>query len=171
LNKEAALLTEERWSIDIPPIVPLTTLHRIYLKQCSCGCMVKSQAPGSVKGFVSCGNNLKALVSYLNTEHHIPYKRLCEILRDVFDLSLSEGSIYNMLRSVQSAGATLYEQIRSRIESSPVVGADETGVNINGKQHWQWSFQTDKLTYIYPDACRGKAAIDKHFPNGLSTYL
>ena len=133
--------------------------------------MVKSQAPGSVKGFVSCGNNLKALVSYLNTEHHIPYKRLCEILRDVFDLSLSEGSIYNMLRSVQSAGATLYEQIRSRIESSPVVGADETGVNINGKQHWQWSFQTDKLTYIYPDACRGKAAIDKHFPNGLSTYL
>jgi hypothetical protein len=38
--------------------------------------------------------NMKALVSYLNTEHHIPYKRLCEIPCDVFDLSVSEGSIY-----------------------------------------------------------------------------
>jgi transposase len=167
LNKEEALLSEERWILDIPPIIPETILHRIYEKQCSCGCMVKSQALASVKGFVSYGSNLKALVSYLNTEQHIPYKRLCEILRDVFDLPVSEGSIYNMLESVKSAGSALYEQIRSRIESSPVVGADETGLNINGKQHWQWSFQTENLTYVYPDASRGKAAIDKHFPNGL----
>jgi transposase len=167
LNGAEALLKEERWSIDIPPVVPETTLHRIYVKQCDCGCIVKSQAPASVKGFVSYGSNLKALVSYLNTEHHIPYRRLCEILRDVFDLSVSEGSIHNMLESVKTSGAAMYEQIRSRIESSPVVGADETGVNINGKQHWQWSFQTENLTYVYPDASRGKAAIDKRFPNGL----
>ena len=167
LNNTEALLLEERWSIDIPPVAPETILHRIHGKQCGCGCMVKAQAPESVKGFVSYGSNLKALVSYLNTEHHIPYRRLCEILRDVFDLSLSEGSIHNMLESVKSSGAILYEQIRSRIESSPVVGADETGLNINGKQHWQWSFQTENLTYVYPDASRGKAAIDNHFPNGL----
>jgi transposase len=41
-------------------------------------------------------------------------------------------------------------------------------LNINGKLHWQWSFQTEHLTYVYPDASRGKIAIDKHFPNGLS---
>jgi len=161
------VLSEERWSIDIPLIVPQTTLHRIYVKQCDCGLRVKPQAPASVKGFVSYGSNLKALVSYLNTEQHIPYKRLCEILRDVFDIPVSEGSIYNMLESMKSAGKTLYEQIRRRIESSPVVGADETGLNINGKQHWQWSFQTENLTYVYPDASRGRAAIDKHFPDGL----
>ena len=153
--KEEALLLEERWSIDIPPIVPQRILHRIYEKQCSCGCKVKSKSPASVKGFVSYGSNIKALVSYLNTEHHIPYKRLCEILRDVFDLPLSEGSIHNMLESMKSAGSALYEEIRRRIESSPVVGADETGLNINGKQHWQWSFQTENLTYVYPDASRG----------------
>ena len=167
LRQEEAVLLEEKWSIDIPPVVPAITLHRIYRKQCHCGCMVKAQAPAFVKGSVSYGSNIKALVSYLNTEHHIPYKRLCEILRDVFDLPVSEGSIHNMLESVKSAGATLYEQIRKRIESSPVVGADETGVNINGKQHWQWSFQTENLTYVYPDRSRGKDAIDKHFPMGL----
>ena len=121
----------------------------------------------SVKSFFSYGSNLKALVSYLNTEHHIPYKRLCEILRDVLNISVSEGSIYNMLERVKTSASTMYEQIRKRIESSPVVGADETGLKINGKQHWQWSFQTENLTYVYPDSSRGKAAVDKHFPNGL----
>jgi transposase len=72
-----------------------------------------------------------------------------------------------MLESVRTSASSIYEQIRKRIESSTVVGADETGLNINGKQHWKWSFQTDSLTYVYPDASRGKVAIDKHFPNGL----
>ena len=137
LCKEAALLLEERWSIDLPPIIPETTLHRIFGRQCHCGRMVNSHFPASVKGFVSYGSNIKALVGYLNTEQQIPYKRLCEILRDVCNISLSEGSIYNMLESVKISASSMYEQIRSRIESSPVVGADETGLNINGKQHWQ----------------------------------
>jgi len=107
------------------------------------------------------------LVSYLNVEHHIPCKRLSEIFRDVFNLPLSEGSIHNMLKSLKNSGMPMYEEIRRRIVSSPVVGADETGLNVNGKQHWQWSFQTDNLSYIYPDASRGIAAINKHFPDGL----
>jgi len=165
-------LLEERWSIDLPPIVPETILHRIHGKQCSCGCMVKGEAPDFVKGFVSYGSHLKALVSYLNTEHHIPYRRLCEILRDVFDLPVSEGTIHNLLEHMKTAGTPLYQEIRRRIETSSVVGADETGCNINGKTHWQWSFQTENLTYVYPDASRGKAAIDKHFPQGLPhSYL
>jgi len=172
LRKEETLFSEERWSIDLPPVMPSTTLHRIFRRQCSCGCLVNAQPPASVKGFVSYGSNIKALVGYLNTEQHIPYKRLCEILRDVFNLHLSEGSIHNLLESLKTSGMAMYEQIRSRIESSPVVGADETGLNINGKQHWQWAFQTENLTYVYPDASRGKAAIDKHFPNGLpSSWL
>jgi transposase len=167
LGASEAFLSEERWSIDLPVIVPETIVHRLYEKQCSCGCRVKAEAPACVKGFVSYGSNVKALVGYLNTEHHIPYKRLCEILRDVFDLPVSEGSIHNLLENIKNRGTPLYEEIRRRIETSPVVGADETGVKINGKSCWQWAFQTENLTYVYPDASRGKAAIDKHFPDGL----
>ena len=60
-----------------------------------------------------------------------------------------------------------HEEIRQRIEDSNVAGADETGVHINGKLHWMWVFQNMLLTYIFHDASRGKAAIDKHFINGL----
>jgi hypothetical protein len=107
------------------------------------------------------------MAGYLNTEHHIPYKRLCEILEDLFNLHISEGTVHNLWQSIKSSSAGIYQQIRQRIESCSVVGADETGANINGKLHGHRSFQTDSLTYIYPDQSGGKAAIDKHFPNGL----
>ncbi|GHV28237.1 hypothetical protein FACS1894176_10710 [Bacteroidia bacterium] len=172
LSNQAEILLEERWSIDIPPIQPQLTQHRIVGKHCTCGCLAKGRAPSHVKGFVSYGSNLKAMVGYLNTEHHIPYKRLCEILKDLFNLTISEGTVHNLLQSIKSSSTAMYQQIRQRIESSPVVGADETGMNINGILHWNWSFQTDKLTYIYSDKSRGKVAIDKHFPNGLpNSYL
>lgn len=59
------------------------------------------------------------------------------------------------------------DAIRAGIEKSEVVGADETGAKINGQQHWIWTFQTDALTYMAVDKGRGKAVIDKHFPQGL----
>jgi len=68
---------------------------------------------------------------------------------------------------MQKKSQSVYEEIRRRIEQSTVVGGDETGVNINGELQWIWAWQTDSLTYAYNDKSRGKAAIDKHFENGL----
>jgi hypothetical protein len=82
-------------------------------------------------------------------------------------VGLSQGTINNILVSMQSASDDIYEQIRLRITKSSVVGADETGANVGSKLEWIWGFQTDKLTYLYHDPSRGKKAIDKHFPQGL----
>jgi len=64
-----------------------------------------------------------------------------------------------------------YNEIRNRVEQSRVVGADETGENINGELHWMWAWQTPSLTYIHSDKSRGKLAIDKQFKNGLSKSI
>ncbi|MDR2622012.1 MAG: IS66 family transposase, partial [Dysgonamonadaceae bacterium] len=160
-------MLEERWSIDLPPIVPEVICHQIYQKQCSCGCQVKSEFPASVKSFVSYGSNLKAFISYLNIEHHLPYKRTAKILQEIFGLQISEGTIHNILERMKVSCSSIYDEIRKRILSSSVVGGEETGIKINSKLNWLWSFQTDQLTYVYPDISRGKAAIDKHFPDGL----
>ncbi len=133
--------------------------------------MGKGEAPAGVRGFVSYGSNLRAMVSYFNTEQHIPYKRLKELLNDVFNLTQSQGTICNILNRVKNTSADIYEAICRRVESSGVVGADETGARISGKLHWFWAFQTDKPTYVYPDQSRGKVGIDKHFPEGLPHSL
>ena len=48
-----------------------------------------------------------------------------------------------------------------------VAGADETGMHVNGSNHWMWTFQTDVVTYLAAYKGRGKKEIDASFPGGL----
>jgi len=113
------------------------------------------------------GTNIRALITYLSIVQCVPYERLSESLRECFNLELSQGTINNILISMKQASDRMYQEIGSRINNSPVVGADETGTNVGGELKWIWGFQTDKLTYLYHHASRGKKAIDEHFPDGL----
>ncbi len=95
----------------------------------------------------------------------IPFKRMVDILNDVFGLRMSQGTVSNILQRMRRKAGEEMESIRGGIKRSEVVGADKTGVKINGQQHWVWTFQTDALTYMTVDKGRGKAIIDKHFPD------
>ena len=157
-----------RQVIDLPPeIKPIITEHRVYDKQCYCGCMNKETFPQEARSPVCYGPSIRALVSYLNTVQCIPLERLKEIFEECFHVPLSQGTVNNILNSMKRASDGVYEEIRLRVMQSAVVGADETGVNVSGKQDWIWGFQTGKLTYLYHHSSRGKKAIDEHFPDGL----
>ncbi|NDP19995.1 MAG: transposase [Paludibacter sp.] len=57
--------------------------------------------PKEVCSRVSCGANIRALVTYLSCIQCIPYKRHTEILRDCFGISLSQGTVDNMLKDIR----------------------------------------------------------------------
>ena len=67
----------------------------------------------------------------------------------------------------------LYSQIQQRIEQSLVVGGDETGIKINGKKAWLWTFQTPVLTFLAVSMNRGFETIQNLFKNGfpISVYV
>lgn len=44
---------------------------------------------------------------------------------------------------------TVYEEIRKKIENTPVVGTDETGSSIKKELHWNWIIQNSTLTYVF----------------------
>jgi len=167
LSDVSSQLLGVRQIIDLPAINPVVSEHRIYGKQCQCGYFTKDVFPKEARSHVCYGPNIRSLISYLNVVQCIPYERICEVLRECFHVDLSQGTVNNVLASMQQSSNEMYEQIRSRITQSQVVGADETGAYVAGKLEWVWGFQTDKLTYLYHDASRGKAAIDKHFSKGL----
>ena len=165
-------VVEVRQVFDIPiPIRPLVAEHQLIGKQCSCGHCNKTDFPKEVRSRVSYGENIRALVVYLNCIQFIPYERLTQVLLDCYGVKMSQGTIKNILDDVADKSLEAYNEIRNRIEQSSVVGADETGENINGELHWGWVFQTSTLTYIYCDTSRGKLAIDKHFENGLPNSI
>ena len=156
-----------RQVIDLPEIKPVVSEHRVYGKQCSCGCYNRGTFPNEARSPICYGPNIRALIAYLHTVQCIPYERLSEVLRECFHVELSQGTINNILVSTQQASDAMYEEIRCRITKSPVVGADETGANVGSELQWIWGFQTDKLTYLYHDPSKNKKAIDKRFPHGL----
>jgi len=156
-----------RQVIDLPTIAPLVTEHRICSRECTCGHINKADFPVDVRSRISYGPRIQAFISYTNTVQCIPYKRICQMLEECFHLKLSQGTVDNILQQMKRKSSPAYREIRSRIAHSQVVGADETGVSINGKNQWTWVWQNKKLTYVYQSPCRGKAAIYKEFPKGL----
>ncbi len=172
LSSIAGEVVELRQVFDIPiPVRPLVAEHQLISKKCSCGHCNKIDFPKEVRSRVSYGATIRALITYLNCSQYMPYNRLTEVMKDCFGVKLSQGTVDNTLKYMSDKSLGAYNEIRNRIEQSRVVGADETGENINGELHWLWAWQTDKLTYIHSDKSRGKLAIDKQFKNGLSKSI
>jgi len=168
LSEIQGKVIETRQSIDIPlPVCPIITNHISIEKTCSCGKCNRGTFPAQVKPGVSYGSNIQAVVAYLSVVQHIPFKRLTGVIKDIYGMEISQGTVSNILNRMRKQSRPGYEAIRKIIEKSPVVGADETGEHLNGSLHWMWTFQNEVATYIFQHPSRGKAAIDEHFPKGL----
>jgi transposase len=160
-------LLGNRKVLDIPPIVLHCTEHQLYKKQCSCGCTMQGSYPAYVTSALQYGPQVEALVSYLHARQYVPYQRMEEFLKDVMNLPISQGSICNILQRMAVKATPMYEAIKEKIVQATYIGADETGVNINGKKQWTWVWQNNQLTYIVCAVSRGIQTITDNFINGL----
>lgn len=171
LSAQPGQFAGKRQVIDIPPIVPIVTEHQLFDKRCTCGHLnVASFSPG-VTAPVSYGENVQALTAYLSARQYLPVKRMAELLSDMFGLSVSTGGIDYILNKMQRKATAVYESIRQNVLKNLVMGADETGVNINGKNNWAWTFQYDKATFIAVHPSRGFKAIETIMPEGLQNNI
>ena len=149
--------------IDIKFVVE-TSEEQYYEKVCECGCVNNCDAPNCR---IKYGDNIRALVTYLNVVQCIPFKRIAELVSDLSGQKISEGTVQNILRENSGKANAAYEEIRKKLEHAPVVGADETGASVGKELHWNWIFQNDVLTYVFQMKSRGMEAIDTIFPDGL----
>jgi transposase len=160
-----------RQVIDIPPIKPIVTEHHLFEVHCQCGHNNKAFYPDGVITPVSYGPGVQSLVSYLSVRQYLPVERITELLSSLCGLSLSTGGVCYLLEKVKQKALPIYETIRQMVTNGKVIGADETGVNINGKNHWAWTFQNTKATYIAIHESRGKKAIDHIMPEGFGNNI
>ena len=85
-----------RQVFDIPEIKINVTEYQAHLKICPhCRKKSISQFPENVTHSAQYGPNIKGLILKLNVYHCLPYRRITELLIDVFNLKISEGTIAN----------------------------------------------------------------------------
>lgn len=162
LNTQQFELFGKRQVIDIPMIKQIVVEHRVYRCKCKCGKVVESTFPAGIDSPVSYGRNIESLIGYLNVRQYLPFKRLQEMLHDFLGTKISEGGLHCLLDRLASKGTHAYELIRQSVLNSRVIGSDETGMKVNGKKHWFWTWQNNHATFIAASANRGTSTIDKH---------
>lgn len=156
-----------RQIVDIPPIKPEYTEHQIYAKTCSCGYSCQSVFPENVNFPISYGTNIQATIAYLHTRQYLPYARMSEFFADFCNLNISQGTICNLVEKFAQKALPAYNLIAQKIQIEKVVATDETGIRINGKKGWFWTWQNRLMTYIVFSSNRGFATIEEHFSKGF----
>jgi len=95
------------------------------------------------------------------------------LLKDLFNLPISEGSIDNLLERMTQNAQPVYNTIQQKIQQSEVVSSDETGSSYREKKGWFHTWQTITLTFIVASLNRGYKTIEQYFKDGfpLSVYV
>jgi transposase len=157
----------KRQVIDIPMIKASIIEHQIFQLACSCGHVTSGDYPSGVSAPVQYGNNLVSLTAYLSSRQYVPYSRLTELIKSITNISMSEGTIYNLLDKAANMVLPIYEGIKEEISKAITVGGDETGVKVKKGKSWAWTWQTMYATYITISPNRGFATVQQTFPEGL----
>jgi len=164
-------LIEERQEVELPPIEPIYIAHRTYRKKCSCGHITESSFPANINAPIQYGSSVETEVVYLHSRQYIPYDRMSEYFEHVRHLPISPGTLHNMVHRFAEKATPAYEAIKRAIEQAEYVGSDETGCKVNGKKHWIWTWQNDKLTFIIHSESRGFDTVEITFPEGLPNAI
>lgn len=115
--------------------------------------------PEAVTKAVQYGNGVKAQAVYLSQYQLIPYQRVQEQFQDQFQLPISVGSIFAFNQQAYASLEQFELKLISKMLLSSVLHADETGINIGGKNHWLHCISNPQWTLYHAHAKRGNEAM------------
>ena len=134
--------------VELPPVRPVVIEGWQYAARCTgCGTRTKGTYPAGLEPTRTFGPGIEALLGYFHERQHIGYERLVEVCREVFGLTISEGGIDQALRRLAERARPTYEAIGAQGRAGPVIGSDETGARVAGRNAWHWVFQTPDASY------------------------
>jgi transposase len=159
---EQASVTDikRRQVYDLPPLKLEVTQHQVQTRRCShCGHDNEAEFPRHVSHRVQYGCGIKALWAYLMHYQLLPYERVCELMGDLFDASVSEGTLHNITQEAFNGLAEVETSIYKALCQAHIANFDETGMRIAGKLNWLHVASTKALTYYRVHAKRGPVAM------------
>ena len=161
LDQTPSVLNEKRQVFDIAPIQLECTEHQAYTKCCpECGERTTALFPTGVQSSVQYGPRFGAAMLYCTQYQMLPTDRTREMAADLFGASVSEGTLYNIIKRASAALSPVETDIKDALAKQKVTHHDETGARVSGSLHWFHVACTAMLTVYFPHKNRGKAAMD-----------
>lgn len=107
----------------------------------------------------------------MHTRQYLPFERMSEFFKDVCNLPISQGTISNILDSFVKKAQPAYDLIASKVWQEKVVGTDQTGIKVNGKNNWFWTWQSKFATFVVFSKNSGIDTIKSNFPKGFKNAV
>ena len=159
LRRAPVVSVEVRQVFDLPEIALEVTEHRIEHRRCVCGQRTMGPVPAGVGAPTQYGPGVRALGTYLLAGQHLPLARCSQLLSDVLGAPVSQGSLASWYAQGAADLDGFDEGLRQGLAAAPVLGADETGIRVEGKLAWVHAARTDALTRYTVSHRRGVEAM------------
>lgn len=140
---------------ELPPIAVVYFEHRTHRLRCpDCAGRTAAVLPERI-GSSAFGPCLQAAVVGMTARNRVSRRDMSELVRELFGLRLSVGTIDAICQRAALALAAPHELLTVSVLSSPVVNLDETGWRTAGEGRTLWTATT-------PEAAIFRIAEDRH---------
>jgi len=154
------VVIERRQIFDLPVLRAQVTEHQLIRSECTCGAVHVGAFPAGIHAPSQYGPGVKALAVHLNQQHFVPLQRTCELMADVFGLTLSQASVLSFTEQAAQHLTATVAAIGQAVQAAPIVHADESGIRLAGHLQWLHCVATPTLTYLAHHPKRASVAFD-----------
>lgn len=150
---------------------PITTEYTIERQWCThCHKAVQGEPNGVIPGS-RLGINLITSALVWKYRCRNTFTQIAGQLKTYYGLSISEGTLVEILARTKDWFGVRYEEILTEIRGSPVKHGDETGYRVNGDNWWAWVATTNKSSYYTIEESRGKGVAQKLFDDAAGVLV
>jgi len=161
LRSLAPSVVERRQVVDVPPARLLVREYHSEQKLCpQCQQISSAAFPAEARAPIQYGPRIAAMAVYLVQQQLLPLARACEVLSDLLSVSMSEGTLCDLITRCAANLADVEQQTKEALIASSVIHQDETGLYVEGQRQWMHVTCTPTLTHYAVHASRGRAALD-----------
>ena len=153
-------IIDKRQVFELPVLRAQVTEHRLMRRACTCGAVHDGAFPPGINAPAQYGASVKAMAVHLNQYHLVPLERTCQLMHDIFGVSLAQGSVQSFGQQAAFRLSPTVAAIGQAVQSAPVVHADESGIRVKGKLAWLHCLVTPTLSWLAQHSRRGQLAFD-----------
>ena len=158
INNEAFLVRQQE---DLQPAKVITIEYRAHDGKCDCcGKDYKASFPEGVSSPVSYGPHLRGMVAYLNSYQLLPLKRITEMVKHLYGITMSQATIVNITKEAHVRLAPVETRLKDEIIRSDIAYFDESGIRVCARLYWIHSASTKECTVYLVHQKRGTDAMD-----------
>jgi len=132
---------------DDPVVVIEYRLHGYICPRC--GQTVWAKLPDGVIEGQLFGPRLQALIGYMKGSLHASYSGLEAFCGEILNINVARSHLCNVIKRVNEALATPYEQLKEHIPTELVLNIDETGWKDKGIKYWAWVFCSPVVSFFW----------------------